>query len=470
MASCGRDAGLLLWFCAVDTSRAEGESEAPAPTPARTPPPLPDEGEDVGVASWNPTRGPADAPITVVVFGEYLCPFCKKLMPTLDRLVEAYGDRVRIVWRHWIVHPPAGEAALAAIAAGMQGRFWTFHALLFERQTELRVLYEGGTVPWSSEWAAEAGLDVERFERDRQGPEAAALLEEDKAEGQRVGAYGTPSPFVNGRKLLGAVPPSWFGAWIDELLGVEGPTLVPADDPSGPAPSGAPQPTVPGVRAPPPLPDEGLDVGTASWNPTRGPADAPIAVVVFCEFLCPFCKKLMPTLDRLREAYGDRVRIVWRHWLVHPPAREAALAAIAAGMQGRFWEFQALLFERQSELRVSTKAGPWRGALGRRGRPRCRALRARSRGRRRRRISWRRIWRRDDGWAPPERRPVRQRAAHARSRPPPGSGPGSTSCWASTGRPFRPRRTRVPLDRRLRRAFARASSVRPAPGSLIRLP
>ncbi|MBI5502287.1 MAG: thioredoxin domain-containing protein [Deltaproteobacteria bacterium] len=236
--------GCLVAFCVVDASSAEEDAGAmPAAPPARrAPPPLPDEVQDVEVASWNPTRGPADAPVTVVVFGEYLCPFCKKLQVTLDRLVEAYGDRVRIVWRQWIVHPPAREAALAAIAAGMQDRFWEFHDLLFERQNELRVLYEGGTVPWR-DWAAEAGLDAERFERDRTGLQAEARLEADEVEARRVGATGTPSPFVNGRHMPGAVPPSWFGLWIDELLGIEGPTLPVSQDPASPPSAGCGVPT-----------------------------------------------------------------------------------------------------------------------------------------------------------------------------------------------------------------------------------
>jgi protein-disulfide isomerase len=122
-----------------------------------TPSSLPDEVQEVGVESWNPSRGPANAPVTLVVFAEYQCPFSQRLEAVLARVRRAYGDRVRIVRRQFIVHPTAERPALAAIAAEMQGKFGALHERLFANMQELRS--DDGLL---DRLAEQAGLDVER--------------------------------------------------------------------------------------------------------------------------------------------------------------------------------------------------------------------------------------------------------------------------------------------------------------------
>ena len=196
-----------------------------------------------------------------MVFCEYLCPFCKKIQATLDVVRQFFPDDVRVVFKNWIVHPPAEPLSLATLAAGLQGKFEELHKLFIDNQGELRACYESpeqctqlidkfaGMVP---------GLDINRFHTDMAGAEVRAQLEGDKASGQAAGAAGTPSPFVNGRHMPGAVPPTWFGKWIDQLLGRNAQTIPDSADPQQPQGGGgggggcgAPRPAAAPVPAPP---------------------------------------------------------------------------------------------------------------------------------------------------------------------------------------------------------------------------
>ena len=106
----------------------------------------------------DPVRGSSRAPVTLVAFSDFQCPFCARAEPTLAELLKTYGDKLRVVWKHQPLsgHPQAMPAALAAEAARQQGKFWEMHDRLFSHQAELS--------PQAYErWAAELGLDVARF-------------------------------------------------------------------------------------------------------------------------------------------------------------------------------------------------------------------------------------------------------------------------------------------------------------------
>ncbi|MBI5501671.1 MAG: thioredoxin domain-containing protein, partial [Deltaproteobacteria bacterium] len=246
--------------------RGGAQARAPQQPPVkREAPPLPPESEakQVKIEAWNPSRGPENAKIQLVVFCEYLCPFCKKIQATLEVIQKFYPEDVRIVFKNWIVHEPATILSKAALAAGLQGKFEELHKLFFDNQGELRTCYESqdqckvlidkfaGMVP---------GLDLNRFHADMDGAEVQARLDADKAAGQVAGAAGTPSPFVNGRHMPGAVPPTWFGKWIDALLGRTTPTVPDSADPQQPQGGGggggcgAPSPRPAAPVAPLPTP------------------------------------------------------------------------------------------------------------------------------------------------------------------------------------------------------------------------
>ena len=144
-------------------------------------------------------RGPLDAPVTVVEYGDFECPYCGQAEPTVRELLAERGD-VRYVWRHLPlrdVHPRAEMAARASEAAGVQGAFWDLHDRLLDHQDELRPVDLERHV-------TELGLDVERFHRDLRSPDVAERVVADVDSADRSGVSGTPTFFVNGRRHYGA--------------------------------------------------------------------------------------------------------------------------------------------------------------------------------------------------------------------------------------------------------------------------
>ncbi|MFC4532672.1 Na+/H+ antiporter NhaA [Sphaerisporangium dianthi] len=144
-------------------------------------------------------RGPRDAPVTVVEYGDFECPFCGLAEPVVRELLAGHGD-VRYVWRHLPlhdVHPWAQLAAEASEAAASQGAFWEMHDVLLEHQGELRPRHLLG-------YAERIGLDLARFRRDLEGHAGAARIAEDVDSADLSGVSGTPTFFVNGRRHHGA--------------------------------------------------------------------------------------------------------------------------------------------------------------------------------------------------------------------------------------------------------------------------
>jgi protein-disulfide isomerase len=145
-------------------------------------------------------RGTADGPITLVEYGDFECPYCGQAEPILRDVLSRCDDDLRFVFRHLPlsdVHPRAQLAAEAAEAAGAQGRFWEMHDLLFEHQDAL-------TPPALTGYAAQLGLDVERFADDLRRRRFAPRVREDVVTADGSGVTGTPTFFINGRRHYGA--------------------------------------------------------------------------------------------------------------------------------------------------------------------------------------------------------------------------------------------------------------------------
>jgi diadenylate cyclase len=145
--------------------------------------------------------GPATAPVTLVEYGDYECPYCGRMHPVVRELRERLGDRLRFVFRHFpldSVHPHARRAAEAAEAAAAQGRFWEMHDLLYENRENLDDESLG-------RYADELGLDVARFEDDLSERRHAPRVREDRFGGERSGVEGTPTFFVNGMRYEGSL-------------------------------------------------------------------------------------------------------------------------------------------------------------------------------------------------------------------------------------------------------------------------
>ena len=145
-------------------------------------------------------QGPADAPVTLVEYGDYECPYCGQAEVVIRELLASFGDDLRYVWRHLPlndVHANAQMAAEAAEAAAAQGAFWPMHDTLLVHQDEL-------AAPDLRRHATELGLDVERFWDELRRRKYAERVAEDVGSADASGVAGTPSFFINGRRHQGA--------------------------------------------------------------------------------------------------------------------------------------------------------------------------------------------------------------------------------------------------------------------------
>lgn len=160
-----------------------------------------------------PSKGPESAPVTIVEFSEFQCPFCARVAPTLKQIEDTYQGRVRIVWKHLplAIHKDAVGAALAAEAARKQGKFWEYHDKLFANQSRLGP-------DDLKQYAKDLELDLKRFETDLLNSEDKKRIEADVAEAGTLGVNGTPGIFINGRYISGAQPFERFAAIIDQEL------------------------------------------------------------------------------------------------------------------------------------------------------------------------------------------------------------------------------------------------------------
>ena len=159
-------------------------------------------------------RGSATAPVTIVEFSDFHCPFCRRVQPVLVQLLQKYGDRVRLVYKDMPIdglHPQARGVAEAARCAADQGHFWQFHDRVYANPPD-------GSVATMQRYALEAGADVTRFESCRTSRRFQAEVEKDVQEGTELGISGTPGFYINGRFLSGAQPLESFTRIIDEEL------------------------------------------------------------------------------------------------------------------------------------------------------------------------------------------------------------------------------------------------------------
>jgi len=246
-------------------------------------------------------------------------------------------------------------AAQASMAAGRQGRFWDYHDTLFSNQKSL----DDANL---TQFAQELGLDMAQFEKDRKDKDIQARIDADQSSAVQLGASGTPAFFVNGIHVKGAKPFPEFKKIIDaELVKVNGKIS------GGVAEDNAVYAVfqennkeafdllvrlLP-VRKPPPPPAEVWKVSLRGNEAAKGgSADAPVTIVEWSDFECPFCSKVGPTIQQVLDEYKGDVRFIFKHnpLSFHKKALLAAEASIEAQVQGKFWEYHDKLFENQKAL------------------------------------------------------------------------------------------------------------------------
>ncbi len=167
-------------------------------------------------AANSPAKGPAKAPVEMIEFSDFQCPYCLRADPTVQQVLSTYGDRIRFVYRHYPLpnHPNARPAAEAAACAGEQDKFWQYHDRLFADPTKL-------TDPDLKRHAAELGLNTGQFNGCLDSHKLKAKVDTDLKAGEEAGVNGTPAFFINGRVLSGAQPFEAFKKIIDEELALK---------------------------------------------------------------------------------------------------------------------------------------------------------------------------------------------------------------------------------------------------------
>ncbi|MDB4981075.1 MAG: DSBA-like thioredoxin domain protein [Myxococcales bacterium] len=333
----------------------DGLDKAAAPAPTQRP------GEPDATTRFRadvkgaPVKGAKDALVTIVQFSDYQCPFCSRVEPTISQVMKEYNGKVRVAWRDLPLpfHPNAKPAAIAARAAGEQGKFWEMHDKIFADQSHMdRPTYE--------KYAGELGLNLAKFKAALDAEKGKELIESDSTAGGKIGARGTPAFFINGKFLSGAQPFEMFKTKIDEelknaeamvskgtpkakvydVLMKDATTEVPAAAAGG------------GGEEKGPEQDDKTYPVAAGASHAKGPKNAPLQVVIFSDFQCPFCSRVEPTLTQMEKEYGGKVHMVWKNYPLpfHNNAEPAAEAAMAAGAQGKFWEMHDKLFANQQSL------------------------------------------------------------------------------------------------------------------------
>jgi protein-disulfide isomerase len=177
----------------------------------------PDTTNALEVLEGEHIRGNPDADITIIEWSDFQCPFCQRFTNTLDRIVEDYGDKVRVVYRHFpldSIHPYARKAAEASECAGEQNNFWEYHDLLYAQQSSIG----SGGVNFLKSAAGQLNLDQSKFDECLDSGKYRELVDNHYKVGLSAGVTGTPGSFLNGRTLGGAVPYESLKASIESLL------------------------------------------------------------------------------------------------------------------------------------------------------------------------------------------------------------------------------------------------------------
>ena len=180
--------GLIVWGMIAAANKAERESASAAPV------------DDVVATDWVREATSTESVATLIEYSDFQCPACASFFPVVERLISENGDKVRFVYRHFPLpqHANAVPAAIAAEAAGTQGKFWEMYTLLFEKQDEWALVANPKTL--FTQYATEIGLNLEKFDTDYNSEEAKERVNAGVRSGLKAGVNSTPTFYLNGEK------------------------------------------------------------------------------------------------------------------------------------------------------------------------------------------------------------------------------------------------------------------------------
>lgn len=298
---------------------------------------------DLGTAIF---RGPQDAPVTVVNFSDFQCPFSKRSVDLMEGLLKRYNGKVRYVFKHFPLsfHKWAKPASYAAVAAQNQGKFWEYYAKLY---TDVKNVNEETIVAY----AKELKLDMDKFNADRTSAETAAKVQADITQGSLFGVRGTPTLFINGIRIVGANNAKIEETITKQLVIGEQLKAKGVKDPYAEIVKDGKTKFIPPKREAPSVSQDVYKAVIPAHAPVWGEEDALVTMVLFDDFECPFCSRLYGTYEQLKKDYAGKIRIAFVNLPLgfHKKAKDAAYLAAAANKQGKFWEVYSFLFTKQKE-------------------------------------------------------------------------------------------------------------------------
>jgi protein-disulfide isomerase len=263
--------------------------------------------------------------VTIVEFNDFMCPYCSKMVPVIDKLVDSYPGKIRLIVKDFPLelHPGSALAHEACLAAKAQNNYWQMFHLLFANQQHLQ---RSDLL----EYAKQLHLDLAKFESALDTHQYKSAILESVAEGKALGVTATPTFFITGRKVEGAQSFEFLQERVQTALGTDQP---PHDDSSG----------------------QGLKLaeGNVANAPVRGSPDAAVTITEYADFQCPFCASARSSVDQVLREYPSRVKLVFKSFPLdfHADSRLAHQAALAADKQGKFWEMHDLIFARQRTIK-----------------------------------------------------------------------------------------------------------------------
>jgi len=300
-----------------------------------------------------PMLGNGNAKVKIVVWSDFLCPYCKTMEKALEELVKNNPGKYALYMKDKLVHPTAALEHEAGQAANAQGKYWEFASLLFENQGQITQLSSGDQAAYQArlvELAQTVGINVDQFKADLESHKYKPVLDKEEQESQQVKISSTPSIFINGRRYSGDADAIKKKA--EELLAAGGKLTGKAglesrlndiEDKVAKLVEYFEKQRGPKI-------EQGKEYSfNLEGGPVIGSRNAKVKVVIFSDFQCPYCERMGQILEEF-QAQNPGMAVFYKNFVVHPKAQLVHEAAMSASAQGKFKQMHDLLFKNRGDL------------------------------------------------------------------------------------------------------------------------